>query len=294
MYPNQNRFRAFTLVELLTVIGIIGLLLALLMPALVSARRNAQAAVCASNLRQLCNAMISYAGENRGYFPPNVGALNFYWYNRYAIGKYIKAPYEMSNSEQCIGSVFVCPADLDDSTGEPVRSYSMNIYASAMVSPYVQMALEGPTARGKLWKHGVSSSSNMILLIESFSYEDWPAEHMATDVGTGVTGKWASPAVVGFSGLTPGSRFVSGGPLVDARFGQCSSQICYFRHRRVKEDGTLGDTRGRTHIGFADSHVAAFTANDLVDPNTGISTFEAMWSPIDREIEAAYSGTVGP
>ncbi|MEA2710977.1 MAG: hypothetical protein QOF78_3578, partial [Phycisphaerales bacterium] len=66
----RNR-RAFSLVELLTVVGIIALLLALLMPALSEARRNAQAVQCASNMRQLTQAMVSYATEFRGKFPPN-------------------------------------------------------------------------------------------------------------------------------------------------------------------------------------------------------------------------------
>src|SRR5687767_431590 len=70
-----TRRRGFSLVELLTVIGIIALLLALLMPALSEARRNAQGVQCASNMRQLTTAMISYASEFRGKFPPNTGRL---------------------------------------------------------------------------------------------------------------------------------------------------------------------------------------------------------------------------
>src|SRR5438067_901284 len=80
--PPRRRRRAFTLVELLTVIGIIGILMALLLPALTGARRAAQATQCASNLRQLVAGMINYSTEYRGAFPGNVGALDLYWYNR--------------------------------------------------------------------------------------------------------------------------------------------------------------------------------------------------------------------
>ncbi len=56
--------KGFTLIELLVVISIIAMLLAILMPALAVAKRQAKAVVCKSNLRQLVLANIGYATEN--------------------------------------------------------------------------------------------------------------------------------------------------------------------------------------------------------------------------------------
>ena len=63
--------RAFTLVELLVVIGIIALLIAILMPALRRAREQANGAACASNQRQIMMAFLMFANEHKGYLPGN-------------------------------------------------------------------------------------------------------------------------------------------------------------------------------------------------------------------------------
>ena len=63
------RRRAFTLVELLVVIGIVALLLAILLPVLNRARESARSTVCLSNLRQIGTAMVMYCNQNRGKLP---------------------------------------------------------------------------------------------------------------------------------------------------------------------------------------------------------------------------------
>lgn len=68
--PIPRQPTAFTLVELLVVIGIISILASLLMPALVHAKQQANRVKCLNHIRQINLALTLYADDHQGQFPP--------------------------------------------------------------------------------------------------------------------------------------------------------------------------------------------------------------------------------
>jgi prepilin-type N-terminal cleavage/methylation domain-containing protein/prepilin-type processing-associated H-X9-DG protein len=162
MNAYRPRRWGFTLVELLVVIAIIGILIALLLPAVQSSREAARRAQCSSNMRQVGLAMRQFCDVHHGQWPCTTDTAN----NGNGIGNsdnnglytqawiYTVAPYM-----EDVDSIRICPDDprADDRLKLKMTSYVLNGYLSSEPPPSVPKFVNA-------WK--LKASSKTIVLFE--------------------------------------------------------------------------------------------------------------------------------
>jgi prepilin-type N-terminal cleavage/methylation domain-containing protein/prepilin-type processing-associated H-X9-DG protein len=142
----------FTLVELLVVIGIIGLLIGLLLPALSAARDRANTVKCLANLQQCGLAFQMYLNEQSGWIPPGAyqdadltgsnppptTPLDYNtpsegWPTILATPGYIQAPWTTLGAPPTIKSMLVCPMANDQVTTEAYGAPSSRVDPSCAI-----------------------------------------------------------------------------------------------------------------------------------------------------------------
>jgi prepilin-type N-terminal cleavage/methylation domain-containing protein/prepilin-type processing-associated H-X9-DG protein len=156
---NVPHDRGFSLVELLVVIGIIGILLGTLIPSLRAVRRHSRQVACAANLRTIGQLIQLYAGQNDGRIPhappgPDVATSRLWngnsftwggqaWQPQYA-GLGLLMPQRGSDGRE----IFFCPTDAGyrlDEQGPAIGVTGQHAFGSYL---YRQLEAVGDLARG--------------------------------------------------------------------------------------------------------------------------------------------------
>ena len=136
--PIARPYRAFTLVELLVVIVIVGLMSGLSLPFILSAMESSRRATCTSNLKNISQSLLLFANENNDYLPSIItpiktarqgGGGGVGWMGALANAGLIPAfvPYSQSKGKY----ILMCPSACTAFKPLPgcANTYSMNDYA---------------------------------------------------------------------------------------------------------------------------------------------------------------------
>lgn len=165
------RHNAFTLVELLVVIGVVSLLISLLLPALNKARETSKTVKCLSNLKQIGIAHMMYIDAHKGYivlagyrsdtssFPSEQGS----WATLLVGGKFIQAPNQPDpfSVESSGTSALMCPSGLN------IRWGSVTGWNPNHVAPFNDPRVGSHPAAGQFYRSQRVSNGVVDLTVDT-------------------------------------------------------------------------------------------------------------------------------
>ena len=298
--------RGFTLAELLIVIAIIGVLIAILLPALSAARRAAANAKCLAALKELGQAYQMYAHENKRYFPvvrwrPPTGVIpaddpgistpkERVWQD--FIVKYLhkKESYNDLKQFQNASALWGCPAfnwDVMFDETHPDRKYSTGYGMSRFpVGPYQPAVTAGeggiPLVVGGLFNVAIiDQSSTPALNGQFFKMEQWGKrsaekglimDSNGFDVHASVTAKWnkAFEDVAGAPNVkVQPASFGADYPYVGSQTGVNMLWADASRHLAPTNDKRKAIKSKGINMLFVDGHAAPVTPREAWNATVG-------------------------
>ena len=162
--PSRANRRGFTIIELLVVISIIALLVGLLLPALLGARRSAQRVTCSSSLRQMGIIFEAYTQDNKEYYPD---------------ARPIPSPFPSISTNAPLYDYFDTWVTLDDGPTETNRVYECpddsTVYPLAGISYLYSTWIAGTTLNEHLssgFANRLDIGAESIMLMSDYDGEE--------------------------------------------------------------------------------------------------------------------------
>lgn len=225
-----RRRRAFTLIELLVVIAVLAILCSLVITAARHGGDAGKAAGCMSNMRQLSAALMSYAGDHRGYMPQTFSASTPLWWGEVLADEGYIPPIPTNSRRP--DSILFCPGS------KTYRTTGAWYWANGNYGINRHLAGNDNGSGGDNYQpvplQAISQPSKLILMLDA------GVMGMTWNIGS-------SPAPSVF--YVPGSEY--------------NKNVDW--PEQAVEDALHGRHAGKVHVSYVDGHVEVHRAAEIED-----------------------------